>query len=635
MNRILSISFYVFLWILSGVNSLYAQSDSISKKGKQSVSKTVDSEKNLILSNQSEEFQNIRVDQIGDSLRLLELKNEILRLGAGNNSKRQALSDEQDRIRIKDSLRRILQRLKIDSLRATVSGFPVILSRDTLFYVFTKLGSYSPKERARVISGRIYKLAEDYFYSEDSMVVVPSELTTDISYGEETIISISEQDAIWMNSTTEKLAEEYKNIIAHSIKDYKIQNSWQTKMKEILLAVLVLFLLILIIYSTNRFFRWIKRKIEKQKGIGIKGIKIRSYEFLDTERQVRVMLSLINFIRWILVVILIYLSLPILFGIFPWTGGLAGELISYFLHPIKNILTSIWDYLPNLFTIIVLVFFFRYFLHILRYFKKEIEKGALKIPGFYIDWANPTYQIIRVLFLAFMLIVIFPYLPGSNSPAFRGVSVFLGVLFTFGSAGALGNIVSGLVLTYMRAYKIGDRVKIGEATGDVIEKSLLVTKIKTIKNEIISIPNTSVMNSHTTNFTAEAEKGGLILHTSVTIGYDAPWRIVHELLIKAALATDLIEKDPLPFVFQESLNDFYVKYQINGYSKIANMQSSIYSQLHQNIQDIFNEAGVEIMSSHYSNIRDGNKTTVPDEYLPKDYVAPSFRIKDTDNEDSH
>jgi small-conductance mechanosensitive channel len=265
----------------------------------------------------------------------------------------------------------------------------------------------------------------------------------------------------------------------------------------------------------------------------------------------------------------------------------------------------------------------------------EIERGALKIPGFYIDWANPTYQIIRVLFLAFMLIVIFPYLPGSNSPVFKGVSVFLGVLFTFGSAGALGNIVSGLVLTYMRAYKIGDRVKIGDATGDVIEKSLLVTKIKTIKNEIISIPNTSVMNSHTTNFSAEAAERGLILHTSITIGYDTPWRQIHELLIKAALATDLIEKDPLPFVFQESLNDFYVKYQINGYSKIANMQSSIYSQLHQNIQDIFNEAGVEIMSSHYSNIRDGNKTTVPDEYLPKDYVAPSFRIKDTDNEDSH
>ena len=633
MNRILYISISVFLWILSGVNPLFAQSDSTSKKEKQSPAQLVDSEKNNILSNQSEEIQNIKAIQIGDSLRLLELKNEMLRLGTSNNSKKQELTDEQERILIKDSLRKVLQKLKIDSLRAIVNGFPVILSGDTLFFVFTKLGSYSPRERARVISERIFKLAEDYFYSEDSLDVVPSELTTDITYGEETIISISELDAVWMNSSREKLAEEYKNIIVRSIKMYKIENSWQTKMKEILLAILVLILLVLIIFSTNRFFKWVKNKIEKQKVLKIKGIRIRGYEFLDATREIRVIFSLINLIRWIIVVMLVYLSLPILFGIFPWTGGLAGQLISYFFHPIKNILISIWDYLPNLFTIIVLVFFFRYFLRILRYFKFEIERGALKIPGFYVDWANPTYQIIRVLFLAFMLIIIFPYLPGSNSPVFKGVSVFLGVLFTFGSAGALGNIVSGLVLTYMRAYKIGDRVKIGDATGDVLEKSLLVTKIKTIKNEIISIPNSTVMNSHTTNFTVEAAERGLILHTSITIGYDTPWRQIHELLIKAALATDLIEKDPPPFVFQESLNDFYVKYQINGYTKIANMQSSIYSQLHQNIQDTFNEAGVEIMSSHYSNIRDGNKTTVPSEHLPKDYTPPSFRVRQTGGEE--
>ena len=238
----------------------------------------------------------------------------------------------------------------------------------------------------------------------------------------------------------------------------------------------------------------------------------------------------------------------------------------------------------------------------------KLQRGSLKIPGFYVDWANPTYQIIRILVLAFMVIVIFPYLTWFQfSQVFKGVSVFLGVLFTFGSAGALGNIVSGIVLTYMRAYRIGDRVKIGDAFGDVIEKSLLVTKIKTIKNEIVSIPNSSVMSSHTTNFSAEAIEYGLILHTSVTIGYDTPWRQIHELLIKAALATDLIDKDPAPFVFQERLDDFYVSYQINAYTRIANKQHVTYSLLHQNIQDVFNEAGVEIMSSHYSNIRDGNK----------------------------
>lgn len=633
MNRILSISFSLFFLILSGTTPLYAQSDSNSKKEIRSAKNSVDSEKNIILSNQSEEFQNIKSDQIGDSMRLLQLKNEILTLGTADISKKKALYDEQEKIRIKDSVRKILQRIKIDSLRSVVSGFPVVLSEDTLFYVFTKLGSYSPRERARVVSDRIGRLAEEYYYKEDSLVVVPTELTTDISYGEGTIVSISEMDAIWMNSTKEKLAEEYRNKIAQAIKVYKIQNSFQSILKEILLAVLVLLLLILIIYFTNRLFKWIKSKINKQRGNRIKGIKIRGYEFLDTEREVRVIFSLVNLVKWVVVLILVYLSLPVLFGIFPWTGGLAGQLISYFLEPVKNILISIWHYLPNLFTIIILVFFFRYFLRILRYFKTEIERGTLKIPGFYIDWANPTFQIVRVLVLAFMVIVIFPYLPGSNSPVFKGVSVFLGVLFTFGSAGALGNIVAGLVLTYMRAYKIGDRVKIGDATGDVVEKSLLVTRIKTIKNEIISIPNSTVMNSHTTNFTAEASEHGLILHTSVTIGYDTPWRQIHDLLIKAALATELIEKDPSPFVFQEHLDDFYVSYQINAYTKIANRQHITYSLLHQNIQDVFNEAGVEIMSSHYSNIRDGNQTTVPEAHLPKDYVAPSFRVKNTGNED--
>ncbi len=360
-----------------------------------------------------------------------------------------------------------------------------------------------------------------------------------------------------------------------------------------------------------------------------KGLKFRDYELLDTNRQMKVLYFGLNILQWICFLVLIYVTLLVLLGIFPWTGGLGTKLVSFFLDPTKKILISVWYYLPNLLTIIVVVFLFRYFLRLLAFFKTEIERGRLKIPGFYVDWANPTFQIIRVLVFAFMLIIIFPYLPGSNSPIFKGVSVFLGVLFTFGSAGALGNIISGLVLTYMRAYKIGDRIQIGQVMGDVMEKSVLVTKIKTIKNEIVSIPNSTVMNSHTTNYSSDASEHGLILHTSVTIGYDTPWKTIHELLIKAALATDLIEKNPEPFVFQEKLDDFYVVYQINAYTRAPNQQHITYSFLHQHIQDAFNEAGVEIMSSHYSNIRDGNKSTVPAEHLPKDYIAPSFKVKQT------
>jgi len=586
----------------------------------------VDSVKNAILTQQSEDFQSVKSYQEADSIRLMELKNEMLQLGAADKSKKQAITDEQEQIRIKDSVRKIVQKLKIDSLRSRISGFPVILSRDTLFFVYTKLGSFSPRNRAEVVSERIYNLANDYYYNPDSLTIVPAELTLDISYKDKTIVSISEQDALWMNTTKEDLATEHKNVIGNAIKMYKVEHSWQMILKDLLLAALVLAVLIFIIYAVTRLFKWIKSKIEEEKGDKFKGLKIRNYEFLDTNRQVTALFSLLNFLKWFIILVLIYLSLPVLFGIFPWSGGIAGKLVSYFLDPIKNILVSIWDYLPKLFTILVLVIFFRYLLRILRYFKNEIAKGSLKIPGFYVDWANPTYQIIRILVLAFMVIVIFPYLPGSDSQVFKGVSVFLGVLFTFGSAGALGNIVAGLVLTYMRAYRIGDRVKIADTTGDVIEKSLLVTKIKTIKNEIVAIPNSSVMSSHTTNYSAEAIDMGLILHTSVTIGYDTPWRQIHDLLIKAALATDLIERDPAPFVFQEHLQDFYVSYQINAYTRIANKQHITYSLLHQNIQDVFNEAGVEIMSSHYSNIRDGNKSTVPAEHLPPDYIAPGFGV---------
>jgi len=488
------------------------------------------------------------------------------------------------------------------------------------------LGSYSPKDRADAQNKRLLILAEDYFFDGDSLRIFPGDLTTDILYKENVIKSVTDMDAIWENTTKEKLAETYRNAIAGAVKKYKEQHSWKARVRNITLAALVLAFFFAILFLIFKLFSWINRKIEYQKGSRFQGIKIRNYEFLDANRQVGLFFTITNFLKWLLVLILAYMTLTILFGIFPWTGNIRGILISFFLDPIKKILISIWNYLPNLITIVILVIFFRYLLRIMNFFKSEIEKGRLTIPGFYKDWANPTFQILRVLVFAFMLIVIFPYLPGSDSGIFKGVSVFLGVLFTFGSAGALGNIVAGLVLTYMRAYRIGDRVQIGSAVGDVVEKSLLVTKIKTVKNEIVSIPNSTVMNSFTTNYNLDASGHGLILHTSVTIGYDAPWRQIHELLIKAAQATDGIEKDPSPFVIQEKLDDFYVSYQINAYTKAPNQQHIIYSYLHQHIQDAFNEAGVEIMSSHYSNIRDGNKSTVPAEHLPKDYVAPPFGV---------
>jgi small-conductance mechanosensitive channel len=200
------------------------------------------------------------------------------------------------------------------------------------------------------------------------------------------------------------------------------------------------------------------------------------------------------------------------------------------------------------------------------------------------------------------------------------------VLFSLGSTGAVANIVAGVVLTYMRPFRIGDRVKIAETVGDVIEKTLLVTRVRTIKNVDITVPNAMVLGSHIINYSSVAKERGLILHTSVSIGYAVPWNRVHELLIAAALATDDILKEPKPFVLQTSLDDFFVNYEINAYTEKPNAMVTLYSDLHRHIQDKFNEAGVEIMSPHFSAVRDGNQAAIPDTYLSKSYQAPAFRI---------
>ena len=187
--------------------------------------------------------------------------------------------------------------------------------------------------------------------------------------------------------------------------------------------------------------------------------------------------------------------------------------------------------------------------------QKQVRTERIKFNGFYPDWAFPTFNLFRVLIIIFTLVIIFPYLPGSGSDAFQGVSVFVGLLLSLGSAGIISNVISGVILTYMRPFKAGDRVKINEVTGDVISKNLLVTRVKSLKNEEITIPNATLLGGGVVNYTSLAEKHGLVLHTTVTIGYDVPWKQVHDLLTTAALKTALVEKQPEPFVLQKCLDE--------------------------------------------------------------------------------
>jgi small-conductance mechanosensitive channel len=275
---------------------------------------------------------------------------------------------------------------------------------------------------------------------------------------------------------------------------------------------------------------------------------------------------------------------------------------------------SFINYIPDLITVIVIVVITRYILKFLRYLSEEIRIGRLKLQGFYPDWARPTFNIVRVLVYAFMFVVIFPYLPGSDSPVFQGVSVFLGLVFSLGSSSVISNMVAGLVLTYMRPFQIGDRIKMNEVVGDVVERTPFVTRVRTPKQEFITIPNSNILSGNVVNYSTSKKRDGIILHTTVTIGYDIPWRKVHQTLIDAALKTKNINPEPLPFVLQTSLDDYYVSYQLNAYSDDPNEQPQIYSDLHQNIQDMFNENGIEILSPRYIASRDGNESTIPKEY---------------------
>jgi small-conductance mechanosensitive channel len=299
------------------------------------------------------------------------------------------------------------------------------------------------------------------------------------------------------------------------------------------------------------------------------------------------------------VLLLVFLYIETVLSLFPWTRTYAVPMLDLVISPLRNIVQSILDYLPKLAFLVILFLVVRYTLNILQAFMKGIQHGRLVFLGFEADWALPIYKLARVVIIAFTVVVAYPYIPGSESPAFKGVSLFLGVVFSLGSSSSIANIVAGYMVIFRGAFRVGDRVKIGEQVGDVTEMRLQATHLRTIKNEDISVPNSLILNTPVTNYSVLARKGGLILHTSVTIGYDAPWRQVHAMLLQAAERTAGLLTEPKPFVLQTALNDFYVAYEINAYTERPLEMVRIYSDLHQNIQDVFNEHGVQIMSPHY------------------------------------
>jgi small-conductance mechanosensitive channel len=515
---------------------------------------------------------------------------------------------------VTDSLKEVQRKQRIDSLRNVTVATPVVVEGDTLYYIYARRGGVSPKARAGNVANMILSLGKQFTLEPDSVYIESTDITTELMYEDKVIASFTDIDGLWENMTRDGLAGERRLVIVNKLYELQKEYGAMQLLKRIFFFILVLVLQGALIWGTAWLYRRGKVRIMLLKDSRLKAISIRDYELFDTQKQVHILIFFANMARYVFVFIQLMISVPILFSIFPQTENLAYKIFSYVWNPVRKIALSTIEYIPNLFTIIVIWLAIRYLVKGLAYLANEIQSEKLKITGFYPDWAHPTYQIVRFLLYAFMIAMIYPYLPDSDNGIFQGVSVFVGLIISLGSSSVIGNIIAGMVITYMRPFKIGDRIKLNDMVGNVTEKTPFVTRIRTPKNEIVTIPNSFIMSSHTVNYSASARNYGLIIHSEVSFGFEVHWKTVHELLIAAALITPGVSEEPKPFVLETSLHDFYVIYQINAYIKDADKLSQIYSDLHQNIQDKSNEAGIELLSPHYYAARDGSEITIPKEY---------------------
>lgn len=556
-----------------------------------------------------------------DSARVANLQKSLEEARLNEANMRMEMEQMRLQTMAADSVKLSQQRQRIDSLRQFTKGVPVIAEGDTLFYLFTKRGGYAPQQRAQMTGAAIEEIGKRFNLRPDSVSIDHSDIVSDLMYGNKVLLSLTDQDALWEGVSRDSLAKERRQNVITKLHEMKAEHSVWRMAKRILYFLLVIVGQYLLFRLTNWLFRKLKVRILRLKDTKIKPVSIQGYELLDAQKQANLLVFLAGIGRYILMGIQLVITVPLIFIIFPQTKGLAYRLLGYIWNPIRNIFVDIIDYIPNLFTIVVIWYAVKYLVRMVLYLAREIEAGRLKFNGFYPDWAMPTFHIVRFLLYAFMIAMIYPYLPGSKSGVFQGISVFVGLIVSLGSSTVIGNIIAGLVITYMRPFKMGDRIKLNDTTGDIIEKTPLVTRIRTPKNEVVTVPNSFIMSSHTVNYSTSAREYGLIIHSEVSIGYDVPWRQVNQILIDAALNTPGVVDDPRPFVLETSLSDWYPVYQINAYIKEAHKMAQIYSDLHQTIQDKFNEAGIEIMSPHYMAVRDGNETTIPKDDLSKSKPA--------------
>ena len=502
----------------------------------------------------------------------------------------------------------------------TIEGAPVVVNGQELFRLQARVGSVTATERAALVAEHITRLANNPFAGTLTVTVLDTQDTTDIVANDEVLVTVSNTDAAIAGRNRSELAQEWAALIQTAIAEGQAAVSVQALGAGLALGLGVLLGLIVLIWLINRIGNWLVDRIDPATESKSLSPALARSVFYQSGQFSRLIRGLLRVFKLLLSIFLITVAIPLVLRAFPNTRELGDRISGALLSP----LAQLWDgfvlILPELGFLLVLAALTWLVTRLISLFFREVGRGTLRLPSFEPEWAPFTNRIAIFLAVVVAAIIGFMSLPFSQLPVFQGISAFVALLLTLASSSAIANIIAGVILTYTGAFRLGDIVLIQSTTGEVVGKYLLTTRVRTFKNEVVSLPNSLVLSTSITNYTRLARASGLVLYTTVTIGYDVPWQQVHELLIAAAGDTENILKRPPPFVLQKALNDFNISYELNALTRRPEVLPLTYSTLHQHILDRFAAAGVEIMSPNYLALRDGNALTLP--LSPRETPSP-------------
>ncbi len=483
----------------------------------------------------------------------------------------------------------------------TVFNRPIAIFRSSIY-------GFGPAARVKIAQERIHEQIGKGKFEKISSTAFPE--GTMIMMDDVLVFSILHGDVGIPFETMDQVVARTKAQLENTLEKIREQRSWKHNLKGAALTLLGLVVFLAVLATLFRGYAKAKVKVGEFE-VGFLE-KIRRHALMPIGFRFYIFTLLLRLVFWAIVGACIYSFLTFAFLQFPYSEPWGQKLGFYITDMISNLMLKAVDSIPNLFVIMIILIIVHWLVQIFRSFFYEVEKGKAEVSWLEPEAARPTSKIVTSILWIFAIVMAYPYIPGSSSEAFKGIGVFVGLLISLGASGMVGQVIGGMVLMYSKSIKIGEIVQIGESFGKVMEIGFFSTKLVTPKNEVINIPNAVLMGAVTKNFSRLLKAEGVILHTAVTIGYDAPWRQVQELLLRAADKTAGLAKNPAPFVFQKSLSDFYVEYELNAYLEAADGRMKVLSDLHANIQDQFNEFGVQIMSPNFED-QPENKVWVPKE----------------------